>query len=328
MRGLFFSTITFIALLFSLPSPAQTSNWQEVQTFIHSQKFSVNTSRDLDSLASKIIHHYADSVSRLKAVYVWVTENISYDVPGSNQIHYVNSVDSVLKYKTAVCAGYVDILRLLCEKVGITCKEIGGYGRSGTQPFSANEKFVEDHSWAAVWLNRKWNLIDVTWGSGFVLEGTSKFIRQTNDWFFFADPAKFIWDHYPRNPQWQLLADTVTWNAFKNYPSVGIGARENLIQNFSPSESLIQTAAGNKISFSFTTDKVLNTILLISKEKNFTERGSLERRNNIYTYTFKVPYNGVYDLRIDLLYLEPGTTTINNSLIDFVYWIDARTSAQ
>lgn len=315
-------------LLLSETVLAQNADWKEIGQFIHSSKFEINTAKDLDSLATEISNRYTDSLSRLKAAYVWVTENISYNVEGSEQPRFVSSIDSVLKYKTAICSGYVNVFALLCKKLGITCKEVGGYGRSGTQPFLLDQRFAEDHSWAAVWLNGKWNLIDVTWGSGFTLEGTSTFIKRTNEWFFFTDPTKFIWDHYPRDPQWQLLNDTVTWEAFKTYPEVSLGARENLIQRFSPVKSVIHTQAGNKIEFSFTTNKVLSGILLISKDKNFTERGSLNKRGNTYYYTFKIPYAGTYDLRIDLYNLEPGASAISNSLIDFVYFIDAVASAK
>lgn len=324
MRRNFFITAIFIFCLFSFQfSFSQTADWREIEQFIHSQHNEINSEKDLDVLAVSIQQHFNDSLSRLKAVYAWVTENISYDVEGSEQPRYINSIDSVLKYKTAVCSGYVNVFVLLCGKVGITCKEVGGYGRSGMHPFEVNEKFKEDHSWAAAWLRGKWNLIDVTWGSGYTLEGSSDFIRNPNDWFFFTDPARFIWDHYPRDPQWQLLTDTVSWTAFKKYPIVSLGARENLVQSFSPVESILQTQVGKNIEFAFTTDKILNGILLISKEGNFTEKGGLEKKGNTYYYTFKVPYNGFYDLRIDLFYLGPEARTLNNSLIDFVYFINA-----
>lgn len=186
MRRIFYITIFILSNLFlSQIVFAQNSDWKEIEQFIHSKKIEVNTEKDLDSLATQISNHYTDSLSRLKAAYVWVTENISYDVQGSQQPRYVSSVDSILKYKTAVCSGYVNVFALLCKKLGITCKEVGGYGRSGTQPFLPGQRFLEDHSWAAVWLNGKWNLIDVTWGSGYTLEGTPTFIKNTNEWFFF-----------------------------------------------------------------------------------------------------------------------------------------------
>ena len=135
MRRYFFIAAILISCLFSFQCIfAQTADWKEIEQFIRLQHTKVNSEKDLDILAANIHQNFSDSLSRLKAVYAWVTENISYDVEGSEQPRYINSIDSVLKYKTAVCSGYVNVFALLCQKVGITCKEVGGYGRSGTHP--------------------------------------------------------------------------------------------------------------------------------------------------------------------------------------------------
>src|SRR3982751_620323 len=118
--------ILIISLLLSFCAPAQPYDFGAVEQFIQAQRIEVNSSKDLDDLASKIIVQYPDSLSRVQAAYLWVAKNITYNETRNGPQHYASNVDSVLKYKTTVCAGYVNVFVLLCEKMGITAKEIDG----------------------------------------------------------------------------------------------------------------------------------------------------------------------------------------------------------
>ncbi len=311
-----------LALMFIQLAHAQTASLQEIEHFISTQHVQVNSAKDLDTLVHIITTKYSDSLSRVKAAYVWTAKNITYSTEGVAARHTATTIDSVLKYKSTICAGYVNVFCLLCTKTGITCKEIDGFGRTGTESF-VNAHFAVNHAWAAVWLNGKWNLADVTWGSGYTLEGTKKFISAANDYYFFTEPETFILDHYPKKPEWQLLKDTVSWEQFINYPGVCLGAKEDEVSSCFPAQSMIHTAAGSHIQFSFTSKKPLQSIVLLSKQKGFQEKGILQRKNDTYSYTYTIPAAGQYDLQIDLNdydITKPGTYS---SLIDFVYFVDA-----
>jgi hypothetical protein len=314
--------ILVLILLSSFYAPAQPYNFDGIEQFIQTQQIEVNSSKDLDVLASTIITKYPDSLSRVEAAYLWVAKNITYNEGGNGPQHYASNVDSVLKYKTTVCAGYVNVFVLLCERMGIAAKEIDGYGKTGTE-VSPNDKFTSNHSWAAVWLNGKWNLTDVTWGSGYTLEGTHTFTRKSNSWYFFTEPEVFILDHYPRKSEWQLLKDTVSWDNFISYANIGLGAKENDISSYAPMQAIIHSAAGRQVVFSFTTKKDLSTILLTSRQRGFQEVGALAKRGDTYYYNYRIPYDGQYDLQIDLSDVDrtkPGTYC---SMIDFSYFVDA-----
>lgn len=320
--------VLLAVLLVSHGASGQVVNMQAVEQFLLSERGSVNSSAELDSLAARIAARYPqDSLSRVAAAYLWVAGNITYLEPGNGPQRYASHIDSVLKYKTTICAGYVNVFVLLCEKLGITAVEIDGYGKTGID-VSPNDRFSSNHAWAAVWLNGRWNLTDVTWGSGYTLEGTHTFVRKTNDWYFFTDPEVFILDHYPKKAEWQLLKDTVSWTDFISYANIGLGARENSIRSYAPMQAVIRTAAGRQVQFSFTTKKYLSTILLTSRQKGFQEVGMLDKKGDTYYYTYKIPYDGQYDLQIDLSDVDrtrPGTYT---SMIDFSYLVDASASRE
>jgi len=314
--------ILIITLLLSFAAPAQPYNFDAVEQFIQAQKIEVSSTKDLDFLAQRIITQYPDSLSRVEAAYLWVAKNITYNEAGNGPQHYASNIDSVLKYKTTVCAGYVNVFVMLCEKLGITAKEIDGYGKTGTQVLP-DDKFASNHAWAAVWLNGKWNLTDVTWGSGYTLEGTNTFTRKSNSWYFFTEPEVFILDHYPKKAEWQLLKDTVSWSDFISYANIGLGARENSISNYTPMQAVIHTTAGKEILFSFTTKKDLSTILLSSKQKGFQELGTLAKRGDTYYYSYRIPYGGQYDLQIDLSDVDRTKPGTYSSMVDFSYLVDA-----
>ena len=321
----FFILIAVVLLSFS--APAQPYNMPEVEQFIQTQRIEVNSSKDLDTLAQKIITQYPDSLSRVEAAYLWVAKNITYTEGGNSPQHYASNVDSVLKYKATVCAGYVNVFVMLCERLGITAKEVDGFGKTGTEPF-LNQKFTSNHSWAVVWLNGKWNLTDVTWGSGYTLEGTHTFVRKSNGWYFFTEPEVFILDHYPRKAEWQLLKDTVSWDDFISYANIGLGAKENGISRCAPMQAVIHTLVGKQVIFSFTTKKDLSTILLTSRQKGFQEVGTLAKSGDTYYYSYKIPYDGQYDLQIDLSNVDRTKPGTYSSLVDFSYFVDARANRE
>ncbi len=316
----FFILISIILSAFS--ASAQSDNFDAAEQFIQTEKTEVNSSKDLDILAQKIVLQYSDSLSRVVAAYLWVAKSITYNEGSNGLQHYASNIDSVLKYKTTVCAGYVNVFCMLCEKMGITSKEIDGFGKTGTE-VSPNVKFTANHAWAAVWLGSKWNLTDVTWGSGYTLEGTHTFVRKSNSWYFFTAPEVFILDHYPKKSEWQLLKDTVSWNTFIAAPNIGLGAKENEISSCAPMQAVIHTAAGKQVMFSFSTKKELSTILLTSRQRGFQETGLLNRRGDTYYYSYKIPYDGQYDLQIDLSDIDRTKPGTYSSMIDFSYFIDA-----
>ena len=265
MRGflLFFALLFFISFI-----SAQNESLPNIERFITLQRIQINSAKDLDTLAGIITIKYPDSLSRVKAAYVWVAKNITYTEEGNSGKlqHTATNIDSVLKYKSTICAGYVNVFCLLCNKVGVVCQQIDGFGRTGTQPL-IDAHFLVNHAWAAVWLNDKWNLTDPTWGSGYTLEGTATFISATNDWYFFTEPATFILDHYPKKAGWQLLKDTVSWEAFMNYPGVCLGAKEDEVSTCLPAQSRIRAAAGSQVQFSFTSKKTVAKHYIIKQTK-------------------------------------------------------------
>src|SRR5690348_1168331 len=78
----------------------------------------------VDALASYIKQHFPGDSDRVRAVYVWVANHISYDVKRFNERDKdpdapPQTVADVLSTRSAVCQGYSDLFVALCKAVGI-----------------------------------------------------------------------------------------------------------------------------------------------------------------------------------------------------------------
>lgn len=75
-----------------------------------------------------------------------------------------------------------------------------------------------NHAWNVVKINNKWYLIDPTWGAGNINNG--QFNRQFNPYYFATPPKQFIFDHFPVENEWQLLAKHYTKQQFDTIPEI------------------------------------------------------------------------------------------------------------
>jgi transglutaminase/protease-like cytokinesis protein 3 len=62
-----------------------------------------------------------------------------------------------------------------------------------------NQNQFLGHAWNAVCIDRKWYLIDVTWGERFYLKS----------------PAYFYSDHFPKQNRWTLFPEFKSFEDFK-----------------------------------------------------------------------------------------------------------------
>lgn len=92
---------------------------------------------------------------------------------------------------------------------GLEVGKISGYTKSFS--YRVGDSFKgkpANHAWNAVKLDGQWQLLDVTWAAGYVNDG-HQFVHRFNDQYFLTPPEEFILDHFPKDPQWQLLAEPV-----------------------------------------------------------------------------------------------------------------------
>lgn len=160
----------------------------------------VSRAQTTTEVADYINANFTSEPEKVRAVFIWVASNISYDVPNMFAMNFnetkEDKIKRTMKSRVGVCENYAAIFNEICNKVGLTADIVVGYTR---QP--AYTSFVR-HGWNAVKVNGTWQLFDPTWGSGVIMD--DQFVRKINDEYFNATPSALIHTHMPYDPMWQL----------------------------------------------------------------------------------------------------------------------------
>lgn len=211
----------FVAMLFLLIAgfaSGQSGNFAAIDKYVLTVH---ETSPEL--LSKKLTSPYKTQKEKVRAIFKWITENIAYDVEGlrlpnvyadirvADSIRFTQDynkeynrqiVNKVLAEKKAICDGYSRLFKTLCDYANINCEIVVGRGR---QWYDVVPDATSNHSWNAVMINEQWHLLDATWGAGYTIDSSTKFLKVYKDFYFLTPPGAFINTHFPDDPKWTLL---------------------------------------------------------------------------------------------------------------------------
>jgi hypothetical protein len=149
---------------------------------------------NLPALTDYLTAQAPDELTKIRAIYVWITHHIAYDGEayrgGRGRVN--RAVDDILRRRRGVCFDYAVLFQAMCRRAGLACEVVSGYSRR--EPAPAGEP---DHAWNAVRIDGRWRLLDATWDAA----ATDK----ENNRYFLSAPDQFVLDHLPLMPMWQLL---------------------------------------------------------------------------------------------------------------------------
>ncbi len=184
----------------------------------------------VEQLAGYLTQEAQTDLEKVRAFFVWISENVRYDVPlyfdktATNQEKLKKQQPKhILKYQKAVCEGYTNLFDDLCKVADITSEKVAGFTR-----FPDGEINRNGHTWNAVRIEGEWFLVDNTWGAGYVDPEKRRFYKEFQESYFLVKPETFISDHFPNDPLFQMLPNPVSWEQFE----MGKGAeKSNLTEN-------------------------------------------------------------------------------------------------
>lgn len=167
-------------------------------------------------LAFSITRNAISDAEKAVKIYKWITKNIAYDnelMRNENlQKQIYTSEENVVKYvlerKMALCGGFALLFKFLCADVGIQAEEVHGYTKDYSGKLQKRKK--PNHTWNAVRLNGKWQLLDITWAIG---HGTNS---KPDSFWYLTTPENFIYSHYPEDTKWTLLQNPLSFSEFQN----------------------------------------------------------------------------------------------------------------
>ena len=163
-----------------------------------------------EGIASYITSNFTTNKERVRAIFIWVTTNIQYDIDNMFAINFYEPVEQKiskpLQTRKGICENYAALFNDISVKSGIKSFVIEGY----TQQNGFSDYIP--HAWCAVLIDSTWLMFDPTWGSGYV--SNSKFYKRINNNYFSIPPATLIKSHMPFDMLWQFLNYPITNQEF------------------------------------------------------------------------------------------------------------------
>ena len=148
-------------------------------------------------------------------LFYWMHENIEYDTIGFRTGKMEVTPEVVYSKGRGVCSGYSRLFKFLSDYIGIKVFCIDGYSKGFG--YYEGKKFNDiNHEWNVLEVNNNYFFIDATWGAGNV---NNNYIYEKNlkEFYFLPSPQEFIFSHFPKEGNWQLLDIIYTLNDFTQW---------------------------------------------------------------------------------------------------------------
>ena len=205
------SSLKFIlaGMLIFLPMPDANAGPSAVHDYRAVDQHALNApataASSFKTLARWLTEPFHSDEEKTRAIFRWITQNISYDVDAFFLGRYMSGrAEDALKNKRGVCEGYSGLFEQLARAAGIAAVKISGFAKGYGYAAGGTIGAIPNHAWNAVKINGEWKLLDCTWGAGYIGDDR-KFHREFNPHYFFTAPEEFVFDHLPEEQQWQLL---------------------------------------------------------------------------------------------------------------------------
>lgn len=161
-------------------------------------------------ISTYVKEHFASDSDRVRAIFVWIGNNIKYDVDNMYLLDYAQDkqvkIKKALDSRSAICEGYAELFNELLTLSNIKSVVVTGYTKQrGMVDFMP-------HAWTAAKLYDKWYIFDPTWSSGYVDNG--QFVNTFSYKFYKVPPAEILKTHMPFDPLFQFVNYPLTSGEF------------------------------------------------------------------------------------------------------------------
>ena len=251
-----------------------------------------------------LIQKSSTDLEKVRAVYVWITENIAYDCRkyGTNKpirIQYRSQRElerkmaeldqqqlrKTLKLRRGICGDYALLFNTMCGYLGIETKTVQGYVKVNFAQIGKLPKGV-NHAWNAYKADGQWYLTDVTWGAGYTDPAVTKFTKHYREEFFQMAPADMIKDHFPEDQKWQLLAKPISAKTFGNQPIYHVNYWDLGIEQITPTKGKLGKSS---VTISFKSNKDIDLSRVVVLQGGKVIRNAFQQNGKAYSGSIKLP---------------------------------------
>ncbi|MDD3321156.1 MAG: transglutaminase domain-containing protein [Paludibacter sp.] len=233
--------------------------------------------KTVEEITSSLTKNLTSPTEKARAIYYWISHNISYNFQYYTSNQSLASTDELLaetlKSHQGVCANYSELFKACCKAVDIESIVINGYTKT-------DGKIADiSHAWNAIKINEKYYLVDATWAAGHDEKG--KYIQYFDDRYFMISPEEFIKTHMPFDLIWQFLDNPLTNKEFEasdfsklNKPgNFNFSDSIKIQSSLSPLEKLVRE--NKRISNSGLTNKLIRNRMAYNQLNITNERYNL-----------------------------------------------------
>ena len=251
------------------------------------------------SLAERIEKDFTTDYDKARAIYTWVALNIKYDYAAmlkpqrtigfsySNEaekqrkIRQINDqlVQKTFTSRKAVCEGFTALYQHLAELTGLKSEIIRGDSKT-TLSDIGRKNTTSNHAWNMVLIDKKWRLVDVTWGQGYYDSNKGKMINDYSSVYFDTAPDYFFAKHFPDSGF--FLGEKLSKEDFLNRPLIYNKTIEKEYEILEPNSGIIEVKYDDKIKFKFKNiSNPENLFYLNKKNQPVKIENPKERKGNL-----------------------------------------------
>jgi transglutaminase/protease-like cytokinesis protein 3 len=171
-----------------------------------------------------ICRPYRSGVQRLRAIFIWCAERISWeedlDCDGYN---YNQPIDTrrVIQGKRGSSQEVSALVLEMCTAIGIQAEVVQGYLKAPGEELDLDAITRPNHFWNAILVDGEWRMMDASLASPtnprrLLYSSVSTSIAEA--WYFLAKPSEICWTHVPVEDVQQHLIPSISPDVLLSLP--------------------------------------------------------------------------------------------------------------
>lgn len=252
------------ALITAISSSTYSQAYKQVDKIVESYPQSISYPKDLADLINR---DFAFEEDRARAIYMWISSNIVYDVEADSSLQErffyrsegrKRAKERKIRIKWAIqclengkaeCEGYATLYKCFCDLVSLECIIIPGNTKRHEDDIG-NPSLEVNHAWNVVKINGEWKFIDVAWGAGYIDYPTNTFYRVFDSVYFLTSPDRYFYTHFPKDTN--FLFTNRTTQEFIDLPIYYSEFLRTDFEIIEPKTGLLKIKGNDKVSFKMT----------------------------------------------------------------------------
>ncbi|EWC45010.1 hypothetical protein DRE_06290 [Drechslerella stenobrocha 248] len=251
---------------------------------------------------------HSSDVQRLRAIFTWMAEKISWERPGldsqSGAIDYDKDCRQVIQSLKATTEEVAVMFMQMCHSIGIGCEIIRGYLKIPGEAAETAETIPRpNHYWNAVVIDNEWRIIDASLASPTHpkrgLYGSAP-NNTADSHYFLMRPLHACFTHIPLIPEQQHLVPPMPHAVLMSLPCTSAGFFKNGLHliNFDISLLRVEDLEIVQIDFQVPMDveclaEVEANAFAVDADGDIFESGDVVKKNALAQVAWEGPLGNI-----------------------------------